>query len=62
MFYDQARMKKSDIPEDVLNYFRQKGSKGGKTRAKKHSKEQLSAWGKLGGRPKGAGKGTKKTK
>ncbi len=55
-------MKKSDIPEDVLNYFRQKGSKGGKTRAKKHSKEQLSAWGKLGGRPKGAGKGTKKTK
>jgi hypothetical protein len=49
-------MKKPDIPEDVLNYFRQQGSKGGKTRAKTHSKAQLSAWGKKGGRPKGSGK------
>jgi hypothetical protein len=49
-------MKKADIPEDVLNYFRQVGSVGGKTRAKKHPKEQLRAWGKLGGRPKGSGK------
>jgi hypothetical protein len=49
-------MKKPDIPEDVLNYFRKEGSKGGKTRAKKHSKEQMSAWGKKGGRPKGSGK------
>lgn len=27
------------------------GSLGGKARAKKHSKAQLSAWGKAGGRP-----------
>lgn len=49
-------MKKPEIPEDVLNYFRKQGSKGGNTRAEKHSKEQLSAWGKKGGRPKGSGK------
>jgi hypothetical protein len=49
-------MKKTDIPEDVMAYFRKAGAIGGKTRAKKHSKEELSAWGKLGGRPKGSGK------
>jgi hypothetical protein len=48
-------MKKPDIPEDVLNYFRKEGSKGGKTRATKYSKEQLSEMGKKGGRPKGSG-------
>jgi hypothetical protein len=53
-------MKKTALPEDVLNYFRTEGSKGGKKRAKKHSKKQLSEWGKLGGRPKGSGK--KRTK
>jgi general stress protein YciG len=49
-------MKKSDIPEEVLNFFRKQGSKGGKTRAKSYSKEQLSEMGKKGGRPKGSGK------
>lgn len=44
------------IPEDVMEYFRKTGAMGGKTRAKKHSKEQLSQWGKMGGRPKGIGK------
>jgi hypothetical protein len=44
------------IPEDAMEYFRMTGSIGGKTRAKKHSKAQLSAWAKLGGRPKGSGK------
>ena len=29
---------------------------GGKARAKKHTAEELSAWGKMGGRPKGTGK------
>jgi len=29
------------------------GSLGGKKRAEKYSKEQLSEWGKKGGRPKG---------
>jgi hypothetical protein len=44
------------IPDDVMEYFKKTGSAGGQTRAKKHSKEQLSEWGKLGGRPKGSGK------
>jgi hypothetical protein len=48
------------IPEDVMEYFRKTGSIGGKTRAEKHSKEQLSEWGKMGGRPKGSGKKAEK--
>jgi len=44
------------IPDDVMEYFRKTGSMGGKARAEKHSKEQLSAWGKKGGRPKGSAK------
>jgi hypothetical protein len=47
---------KPRIPEDVLEYFRENGAMGGKARAKKHSKKQLSEWAKLGGRPKGSGK------
>lgn len=43
-----------------MEYFRKTGSIGGRLRAKKHTKEQLSEWGKLGGRPKGSGK--KRTK
>ena len=39
-----------------MNYFRKTGSIGGKTRAKRYSKEQLSKMGKLGGRPLGSGK------
>ncbi len=59
-------MKKPDLPDDVLAYFRAQGSKGGKTRAKKYTKEQQREMGKKGGRPKGkkrpkkaAAKGTK---
>ena len=44
------------IPDDVMEYFRKTGSIGGKARAKKYTKEQLSEMGKLGGRPKGSGK------
>jgi hypothetical protein len=44
------------IPKDVMEYFRKTGSMGGKARAQRHSKEQLSKWAKLGGRPKGGGK------
>ena len=44
------------MPEDVLEFFRKTGSIGGKKRAKRHSKKQLSEWAKLGGRPKGSGK------
>ena len=49
-------MKKTDIPADVLEYFRKEGAKGGKARAKRHTPEELSRWAKLGGRPKGNGK------
>ena len=53
-------MSKIRIPEDVMEYFKKTGSMGGKARAKKHSKEQLSEWAKLGGRPKGSGKRKKR--
>ena len=49
-------VKKVRIPEDVMEYFRRTGAQGGKTRARRYSKEQLREWGKLGGRPKGSGK------
>ena len=49
-------MTKIRIPDDVMEYFKKTGAIGGRTRAKKHSLEQLSEWGKLGGRPKGSGK------
>ena len=55
-------MKKPDIPDGVLDYFRKTGSVGGKTRAQKYTKEQLSEMGKKGGRPKGSGKKKKQTK
>jgi len=35
-----------------MKYFRLTGKEGGKARAAKYSKEQLSAWAKLGGRPR----------
>jgi hypothetical protein len=54
-FYN-GEMGRLRIPEDVMEYFKKTGSIGGKTRAKKYSKAQLSKWGKLGGRPKGSGK------
>ena len=47
-------MTKLRIPDDVMEYFRKTGSMGGKARARKHTKEELSAWGKKGGRPKGS--------
>ena len=49
-------MGKLRIPEDVIEFFRKTGAMGGKARAKKYTKEQLSEMGKLGGRPKGSGK------
>jgi hypothetical protein len=49
-------VKKLRIPEEVMAYFRLVGAQGGKARAKRHTKKELSAWGKLGGRPKGSGK------
>ena len=49
-------MSKLSIPDNVMEYFRKVGALGGKTRAKRHSAEQLSEWGRMGGRPKGSGK------
>jgi hypothetical protein len=48
--------KRVKIPEAALKYFRLTGAEGGRARAQKHSKAQLSEWGKLGGRPKGSSK------
>jgi len=63
MIIDMAKLR---IPDDVMEYFRKTGSMGGKTRAKKYTKKQLSEMGKKGGRPKGSGKkkpnATKKAK
>jgi len=44
------------IPKDVLKWFQRTGSEGGKARATRYTKEQLSEWGKKGGRPRGSGK------
>ena len=49
-------MGKLRIPDDVMEYFRKTGAMGGKARAIKHSPEELSKWGKMGGRPKGSTK------
>jgi hypothetical protein len=48
-------MAKMKLPEDVMEFFRQTGAEGGKARAAKYSKAQLSRWAKKGGRPKGSG-------
>jgi hypothetical protein len=47
------------LPKEVLKFFQKTGAEGGKARAEKHSKKQLSEWAKLGGRPKGSGKNQK---
>jgi hypothetical protein len=59
-------VKKLRIPDEAMEYFRKTGSIGGKTRATKYTKKQLSEMGRKGGRPKGSGstrtKETKQTK
>jgi hypothetical protein len=49
-------VKKVKIPPEVLKFFQATGSEGGKARAEKLTKEELRAWGKKGGRPRGSGK------
>lgn len=44
------------MPEAVLEFFRKTGAQGGRARAAKHTREELSAWAKRGGRPKGSDK------
>ena len=53
-------MQKLKLPDEVLRYFRETGAIGGRTRASKYSKEQLSEMGKKGGRPKKHGKQTER--
>jgi hypothetical protein len=48
--------KNINFPKEVLQFFRATGSKGGTARAERHTKEELRAWGKKGGRPRGSGK------
>ena len=54
-------VKKIRLPENVLKFFKQTGAQGGKARVERHTKEELSAWGKMGGRPKGSGKKSRAT-
>lgn len=49
-------MRKPKMPAEILRFFQRTGAIGGKSRASRYSKEQLSEWAKLGGRPKGSGK------
>jgi hypothetical protein len=44
--------KKTKLSGSALRFFQKVGRKGGKSRAKKHSPEQLRKWAALGGRPR----------
>ena len=44
-------MRKPSMPEDVLKFFRKTGAEGGRARAMKYTKNELSEMGKKGGRP-----------
>lgn len=46
-----AKKKTRKLHGEVLAFFQEIGSRGGKTRAKKYSPKQLSAWARKGGRP-----------
>ena len=42
---------KRSLHPEVSKYFQELGAKGGKTTVKRHSRKEMVAWGKLGGRP-----------
>ena len=46
--------------EEIKKFLRAAASKGGKTRAKRHSKAELSEWASKGGWPKGRPRGKRK--
>ncbi len=48
-----------DTDTAIREYLVKIGRKGGKMRAERHSKAELSKWAKLGGRPPKAKKGEK---
>ena len=45
-------MEKPRLPKAILQFFKETGAQGGRARAERYSKQQLSEWGKKGGRPK----------
>lgn len=46
-----ASVRKVKLPDEVMAYFRRTGAAGGRARARRHTPEELSAWGRMGGRP-----------
>ena len=46
--------------EEVKKFLRAAASKGGKTRAARHSKAEMSEWASKGGWPKGRPRGKRK--
>src|ERR1017187_8222729 len=53
-------LKNKHWPKNILAFFQESGSRGGKTRAARYTSEQLQEWGRLGGRPKGSGKNVRR--
>jgi hypothetical protein len=49
------------VPPNIREFLQIMGRHGGRARAQKYTKEQLAAWGKLGGRPKKTAANVKKT-
>jgi hypothetical protein len=45
------KVKQVQMPENVKKFFQETGALGGESRARNHTPEELSAWGKMGGRP-----------
>lgn len=43
---------KNKLTERIELSHKEVSARGGRSRAKKHSKEELRKWGKMGGRPK----------
>ena len=48
------------LTPEIKRFFQKTGQQGGKARAAGHTAEELSAWGKMGGRPKRSAKKQKK--
>ena len=47
----------TEASEEIKRFLREAASKGGKARAKRHSKAELKRWAKKGGWPKGKPRG-----
>jgi hypothetical protein len=58
IFCGMKKVKRVQMTENVKKFFQQTGALGGESRARNHTPAELSAWGRMGGRPK-KGKKTK---